>query len=255
MDSALFDLNGSVALVTGGNGGIGLAIADAFAGAGADIAIWGRNPEKSRSALEQLKPHGRRAVAFQVDVTDGEQLETGFRQVEEELGSVSILVNNAGINSPRAPILEIDVTQWNRVLQTNLTAPLLLSQLAGRSMVERKAGKIINISSVGSLLPGIPTDYRASKLALNFLTKSLAIELGPHNIQVNAILPGVIETDMAQGPLQLGLNAILERTPAGRLGTPEEIASVALYLASGASNFTTGATIVVDGGITLGSAT
>jgi 2-dehydro-3-deoxy-D-gluconate 5-dehydrogenase len=257
MDNAIFDLTGSVALVTGGNGGIGLAISEAYAKAGGDVAIWGRNAEKNRSALEQLKQHGSNVMALQVDVTDQKQVEAGLRQVEQELGPISILVNNAGRHSPMTPILEIDVAQWNRVLETNLTAPLLLCQLAGRSMAQRKAGKIINISSVGALVPGVPTDYRLSKAGLNFLTKSLAIELGPHNVQVNAILPGVIQTDMAQqGPLlQRGLETFLERTPAGRLGTPEEIAHVALYLASGASNFTTGATIVVDGGITLGAAT
>lgn len=251
--SAMFDLSGSVAVVTGGNGGIGRGIALGLAEAGASVAIFGRNGEKNRRVLSELKAIGVRAIAVSVDVTNRAGLEPALTKVESELGGIDILVNNAGNVSLSGGVLNEKPEDWDNVIETQLNAVFLLSKLASRSMVSRQHGKIINIGSMYSFFgSGLIPSYSAAKGAIIQLTKSMAIELAPHNIQVNAIAPGWIETDMTAKVHTMPLNdEILARTPAGRWGQPEEIAGTAVCLASRASDFVTGTTIRVDGGYAI----
>ena len=253
---ASFDLAGRVALVTGGNGGIGRGIALGFAQAGAAVAIFGRNTAKNAEVLAALKSAGARAMALAVDVTDRTALEPAFRRVEAELGPVDILVNNAGIANLSGGILQETAESWDSVIETQLNAVFLLSKLAAASMATRKRGKIINLGSMYSYFGAGPIpSYSAAKGAIVQLTKSMAIELAPHGIQVNALAPGWIETDMTAPVRTEALKAmndeILARTPAGRWGQPSEIAGTAIFLASSASDFVTGETIRVDGGYAI----
>jgi 2-deoxy-D-gluconate 3-dehydrogenase len=250
---ALFDLTGRVAIVTGGNGGIGRGIALGLAETGAAVAILGRNEEKNRHVLAELKTIGVPSTAVRVDLTDRAALEPAFKRVESELGGVSILVNNAGNVSLSGGILNEKPEDWDNVIETHLNAAFLLSKLAAQSMLRLQGGKIINIGSMYSFFgSGIVPSYSAAKGAIVQLTKSMAIELAPHNIQVNAIAPGWIETDMTVPVHTMPLNdEVLSRTPAGRWGKPEEIAGTAVYLASRASDFVTGAIIRVDGGYSI----
>ncbi len=250
---ALFDLTGRVAVVTGGNGGIGRGIALGLAEAGAAIAIFGRNDEKNERVLSELKAIGVPSMAVKVDVTNRGGLEPAFGKVERELGGVSILVNNAGNASLSGGVLQEKPEDWDNVIETHLNAAFLLSKLAAGSMLRRRSGKIINIASIYSLFgSGLVPSYSAAKGAMIQLTKSMAIELAPHNIQVNAIAPGWFETEMTAPVRAMPMNdEILARTPAGRWGQPEELAGTAVYLASRASDFVTGTTVCVDGGYSI----
>jgi 2-deoxy-D-gluconate 3-dehydrogenase len=250
---ALFDLTGSVAVVTGGNGGIGRSIALGMAQAGAAVAVFGRSDEKNQRVLAELKTIGVPSLAMQVDVTDRAGLEPALEKVESQLGSVGILVNNAGNVSLSGGVLQETPEDWDSVIETQLNAVFLLSKLAAGSMVRQNGGKIINIGSMYSYFgSGLIPSYSAAKGAIVQLTKSMAIELAPHNIQVNAIAPGWIETDMTAPVKTMPLNdEILARTPVGRWGQAEEVAGTAVYLASKASGFVTGTTIRVDGGYAI----
>lgn len=249
----LFDLTGNVAIITGGNGGIGRSIAIGLAKAGASVAIFARNNEKNKKILSELEELGISAMVLNVDVTNRSALEPAIKKVEQELGPVSILVNNAGIKSISGGIINETEENWNRVIDTQLNAVFLLSKLVAKSMVENKRGKIINIGSMYSFFgSGRIPSYSAAKGAVIQLTKSMAIELAPHNIQVNAVVPGWIETDMTASIKTLPINdEIILRTPAGRWGQPDEIIGTAIYLASKASDFVTGETIRVDGGYAI----
>ena len=249
----LFDLTGNVAIITGGNGGIGRSIAIGLAKAGASVAIFARNNEKNKKILSELEELGISAMVLNVDVTDRSALEPAIKKVEQELGPVSILVNNAGIKSISGGIINETEENWNRVIDTQLNAVFLLSKLVAKLMVENKRGKIINIGSMYSFFgSGRIPSYSAAKGAVIQLTKSMAIELAPHNIQVNAVVPGWIETDMTASIKTLPINdEIILRTPAGRWGQPDEIIGTAIYLASKASDFVTGETIRVDGGYAI----
>jgi 2-deoxy-D-gluconate 3-dehydrogenase len=251
--SALFDLNGQVAVVTGGNRGIGRGIALGLAQAGAAVAVFGRNDEKNQQVLSELKAIGVPTIAVKADMTNRDALEPAFNTVESELGSVSILVNNAGNVSLSGGVLNERPEDWDCVIETQLNSVFLLSKLAARSMVSHKRGKIIDIGSMYSYFgSGLIPSYSAAKGAIVQLTKSMAIEFAAHNIQVNAIAPGWIETDMTAPVRSMPLNdEILARTPAGRWGQPDEIAGTAVYLASRASDFVTGTTIRVDGGYAI----
>jgi 2-deoxy-D-gluconate 3-dehydrogenase len=195
--SALFDLTGRVAVVTGGNGGIGRCIALGLAEAGAAVAVLGRNDEKNQRVLSELKAIGVPSVAVRIDVTNRAELEPALNRVENEIGSIGILVNNAGNVSLSGGVLREKSEDWDNVIETQLNAVFLLSKLAAGSMVSHGGGKIINIGSMYSFFgSGLAPSYSAAKGAIVQLTKSMAIELAPHNIQVNAIAPGWIETDM-----------------------------------------------------------
>ena len=248
----LFDLSGRVAAVTGGNRGIGRAIALGLAQAGAAVAVLARNEDNNRAALEELRKTARPAMALRLDVRSRAELQPAIEQVERTLGPLDILVNNAGIAVVKRA-LDADDKSWDRVIETNLTSVFLLSQIAGRSMARRRRGKIINLASEYSIFGArlIPS-YSASKGAVVQLTKSMAIDLAPDNIQVNAILPGWIDTDLT-APVKNTpqYEEIIMRTPAGRFGTPDEIAGAAIFLASAASNFVTGSVVVVDGGYSV----
>jgi 2-dehydro-3-deoxy-D-gluconate 5-dehydrogenase len=248
----MFDLTGHVAAVTGGNGGIGKGIALALAEAGAAVAILARNRGKNEAALAELRARQADAIALQLDVTQRTALAGALDVVADKLGAVDILVNNAGI-AVTGGALKLAAEDWDRVLETNLNSCFFLSQIAARSMAARKAGKIINIASEYSRFGNqIAPSYAASKGALIQLTKSMAIELAPYNVQVNAIVPGWIESDMT-APIKSRpfYNEVLLRTPAGRFGTPAECGGAAIFLASHASDFVTGATIFVDGGYAI----
>jgi 2-dehydro-3-deoxy-D-gluconate 5-dehydrogenase len=249
----LFDLTGRVAVVTGGNGGIGRGIALGLAEAGAAVAVWGRNDGKNQSVLSELKAIGVRSMGLVVDMTNRAGLEPAVNRVESELGSINILVNNAGVASLSGGVMNEKPEDWDRVIETQLNSVFLLSKLAAQSMMRQKSGKIINIASMYSFFgSGLVPSYSAAKGGIVQLTKSMAIEFAPHNIQVNAIAPGWIETDMTAPVRTTPMNdEIIARTPAGRWGQPEEVAGAAVYLASRASDFVTGDTIRVDGGYAI----
>ena len=251
--TGLFDLTGQVAVVTGGNGGLGRGIALGLAEAGAAVAVLGRNEEKSRAVLSELKALGIRSIAVTIDLTKRDEFEPAFQKVENELGSVDILVNNAGNVSLSGGVMNETPEAWDSVLATQLNAVFLLSRIAAKGLLSRKKGKIINIGSMYSFFgSGLIPSYSAAKGAIIQLTKSMAIEFAPNNIQVNAIAPGWFKTDMTAPVHAMPLNdEILLRTPAGRWGQPEELAGTAVFLASRASDFVTGTTVVVDGGYSI----
>jgi NAD(P)-dependent dehydrogenase (short-subunit alcohol dehydrogenase family) len=248
MAGCSFDLSGRVALVTGGNGGIGRAIALAFAEARASVAIIGRNEDKNRVALRELQDVGAPSLALRVDVGDRVQLGSAVENVERSLGPVSILVNNAGI-AMGGSLLTLDPVTWDNEIATNLTAPFLLSRYAAKSMIARRRGKIINICSASIAFGNVAApSYTVTKGALAQLTKCLAVELAPFNVQVNGIAPGWTVTEMTR-PLRPMLDEqVTAQTPAGRWAAPEDIAGTAVFLASSASDWVTGTVIFADGG-------
>ncbi len=248
----MFDLQGKVAAVTGGNGGIGRGIALGLAQAGASIAILARNEEKSRAVVQEINQHNVPVIAVPLDVTKRATLRPAMDEVEANLGPIDILVNNAGISIQRGT-LKLEAESWDRVIETNLNSVFLLSQIAAQSMVKRKRGKIINVASEYSRFgSGVVPSYSAAKGGVVQLTKSMAIELAHANIQVNAIVPGWIWTDMTIGIKGTPFyDEIITRTPAGRFGEPEEMAGTAVFLASDGSNFVTGTIVYVDGGFSV----
>jgi len=247
----LFDLHGRVAIVTGGNGGIGLAIARGLGLAGASVLIVGRNRLKNESAVGELAAAGCDAAACAADVADPRGAPALAAAAEKRWGRIDILVNNAGTNIRKRPE-DLELDEWRRVIDTNLTSAFLCAQAVYPDLRRAGGGKIINI---GSLLAtfGAPfaSAYGASKGGLVQLTKSLAAAWAADHIQVNAVLPGWIDTELSrQARAQVpGLSEhALARTPAGRWGTPDDLTGVAVFLASAASDFITGAAIPVDGG-------
>ena len=253
-DKSPFDLSGRVALVTGGNGGIGRAIALGLARAGAAVAVLARDVEKNQQVLAELKSIGVPALVSQLDVTDRAALAPAIDLVTRKLGAIEILVNNAGVAVLSGGVLNESVETWDTTVETNLNSCFQLSQIVAKAMVSRKSGgKIINLASMYSIFgSGLVPSYSASKGAVVQLTKSMAIELAPHNIQVNAIAPGWIETGMTKDVRDSPMNdLIVSRTPANRWGRPDELAGAAVFLASSASDFITGTTLPVDGGYSI----
>ena len=245
-----FDLSGRVAVVTGGNGGIGLGMARGLAAAGARIVVAGRNVQKSQQAVDRLQQEGAQALALPVNVTDEASVGELFEQCAALCGRIDILVNNAGTNIRRPP-QDCSASDWHTVVDANLTSTFLCSR-AAYPHLKRGGGKILNVGSMMSVFgaPYAPA-YAASKGGVVQLTKSLATAWAADNIQVNAILPGWIDTELTQAARRQvdGLNErVLARTPAGRWGKPDDLAGVAVFLCSAASDFITGATLAVDGG-------
>jgi 2-deoxy-D-gluconate 3-dehydrogenase len=251
----LFDLTGRVAIVTGGNGGIGLGIAQGLVEAGATVVVSGRNAEKSASAVAELnaKRDGA-AIAIECDVTVPEQITRLASQTVERLGGLQIMVNNAGIGIRKRPE-EYTLDEFMQVVNTNLTSVFLACQAAYWPMKKGGGGKIINIGSMASLfgLPYAPA-YAASKGGVVQLSRTLATAWAEANIQVNSILPGWIETDLTAGARRYNpeLEArVVYRTPAGRWGRPDDLAGTAVFLAAPASDYVTGTAIPVDGGYSI----
>ena len=251
MSSTMFDLSGKAAFITGGNGGIGKAIALGFAGAGADIAVAARNREKMDAAIAELEAAGARTLAVDCDVTDSASIEAAVNAAVDRFGGIDILVNNSG-TSFRAQPEEIPEDEWDRVLDTNLKGAWMVSKAAYPHLKSRGGGKVINIGSMFSVFGSeYASPYASSKGGVVQLTKSLAISWAKDNIQVNVILPGWIHTDMTASFLRMypeREEMIAERTPARRWGTPDELVGPALFLASAASDFVTGSSLAVDGG-------
>ncbi|WP_427911925.1 SDR family NAD(P)-dependent oxidoreductase [Ramlibacter sp. MMS24-I3-19] len=250
----MFDLAGKVALVTGGNGGIGLGMARGLAQAGAHVVIAGRNRAKSAAALRQLRDAGQQASEIAADVTDEAQVAALFAQVRDAHGRLDILVNNAG-TTVRRPPQDMTLDEWNLVMDTNLTSAFLCCRAAYPLMKAAGAGKIVNIGSILSIF-GAPYagPYCASKGGIVQYTRSIALAWAKDNIQANTVLPGWIDTELTESARAevAGLNdRVLARTPAARWGRPEDLAGIAVFLASRASDFVTGTAIPVDGGYAI----
>jgi 2-deoxy-D-gluconate 3-dehydrogenase len=250
----LFDLSGRVAVVTGGNGGIGLAMAKGLTDAGARVVIAARKRTKAEAALSMLRAGGAECLFVEVDVVSAGSCEAMTAETLERCGRLDILVNNAGVNIRRRP-QDLEEAEWRRVLDVNLTGAFLCAKAAHPAMKRQGGGKIINIGSIYSIL-GAPlvAAYAASKGGLTQLTKALAAAWAQDNIQVNAVLPGWIDTDLtevARAQIPELHEAVLARTPAGRWGQPEDLAGVTVFLAAPAADFVTGAAIVADGGYSM----
>ena len=250
----MFELNEKVAIVTGGNGGIGLGMAHGLAKAGAHVVIFGRNPEKNASAVHEIEEHNARASAHVVDVTNAPAIERAVKEVADRFGRLDILINNAGMNISTRPeaLREED---WHTVMDTNVTSAFLCSKICYPQFQKAGRGKILNCGSMYSIFGShFSTAYGASKGAMVQLTRSLATSWAADNIQVNCFLPGWINTDLtARGKKRMpDLNDnVLRRTPAGRWGEPSDLEGIAVFLASEASDFITGAAIPVDGGYSI----
>ena len=245
-----FDLRGKVAVVTGGNGGIGLGCATGLAKAGADIMIWARNEAKNKAATELLRGLGVRAQSVAVDVTDADAVLRAVEETTQSLGGIDIFIANAGTNIRKRPEV-LTVPEWDQIMEVNVTSVFHACKAIYPKMKLRGRGKIIVIGSLsGSLGFGISPAYAASKAAVDNLAKSLAVAWGPDNIQVNSILPGWTITDMTVQTRTIpSINEqILQRTPAGRWGTQDDYEGVAAFLASSASDYVTGVSIPIDGG-------
>ncbi len=247
----LFDLSGRLAVVTGGNGGIGLGMAHGLAAAGASIVVAARDPAKSEAALGSLAGHGAGNTFIRLDVADERSCRAMIEATLDRFGRLDILVNNAG-TSIRRPAETYSAGEWHSVLDTNLTGAFICAQAAHPVMKRGGGGKIINIGSMFAIFgAAYAVPYAASKGGLVQLTKSLAAAWAADNIQVNAVLPGWIDTQLTRDARRevAGLHErVLARTPAGRWGVPEDLAGIAVFLASAASDFVTGAAIPVDGG-------
>lgn len=250
----MFDLKGKVAIVTGGNGGIGLGLASGLAKAGARVVVAARNAEKSKSAVEDLKRLGSDALAIATDVSDEQSVAALVDETMRRCGRLDILINNAGIQI-RRPAQELQIEEWWHILNTNLTSCLLCCRSAYPHMKAGGGGKIINVGSILSFM-GAPLTpaYNASKGGILQLTRSLAVGWAPDKIHVNAVLPGFVATPHIGEMLKdvPGLQErVIGRTPVGRWGKPEDFEGIAVFLASSASDFMVGAGVVMDGGYSV----
>ena len=254
MTAGPFDLEGKVAIVTGGNGGIGLGMASGLAKAGASIMIAGRNRTKNEAAARTLEVLGIKAAWVEVDVTSEASCKAMVEATLDGFGRLDILVNNAGTNIRKRPE-EFSLAEWKTVMDTNLTSAFCACQAAYPAMVRAGGGKIVNIGSMMSIFgASFTAAYAASKGGIVQFTKALAIAWAPQNIQANAVLPGWIDTDLTRTARKQveGLHdRVLARTPAARWGVPEDLAGIAVFLASPASDFITGTAIPVDGGYSV----
>ena len=253
MSENLFDLHGKTALITGGNGGIGLGIAKGFAESGANIAIAGRNTTKTEEVVANFSERNTSAIGIEVDVADQESVQDMISNTLEAFGQIDILVNNAGIGIRNLPH-EYNLEDWNKVIDINLTGAFLCSKAVYPNMKTRGSGKIINIGSMTSIF-GLDwaVAYASSKGGIVQLTKTLAVSWAKDGIQANSILPGWIHTDLTQGikdNFQNRYDHILSRIPEGRWGEPGDLSGTAVFLASSASDYVTGVSIPVDGGYT-----
>jgi 2-dehydro-3-deoxy-D-gluconate 5-dehydrogenase len=250
----LFDLTGKVALVTGGNGGIGFGMASAIAGAGATLFIVGRNAEKNASAVKAIETAGGTAASTIADIRDEASCKAAVDECAKRFGTIDILVNNAGISIRKKPET-YTMAEWHAVVDTNLTASFMFSQMAHPLMKQNGRGKIINVGSMMSIF-GTPLSvpYAASKGGVVQMTRALATAWATDGIQVNAVLPGYIDTDltkMARTQVPNLNERVIDRTPAARWGLPDDFAGITVFLSSSASDFITGTAIPVDGGYSI----
>ncbi|MEH7308780.1 SDR family oxidoreductase [Neobacillus drentensis] len=248
----LFNLKGKTAIVTGGGRGLGEQIALAYAEAGANVVVCSRNEEACKEVSERLEKLGVRSLALQCDVSNYYDIQNVVQKTVEEFGTIDILVNNSGA-SWIAPALEMETDKWDRIMDINLKGVFLFSQAVGKVMVEQGSGKIINIASIfglGGQDPKIADSicYSTSKGAVINFTKDLSVKLAPYNVHVNAIAPGFFPTKMTKAGLDYLGEKVLERIPAGRIGSDFDIKGPALFLASKASDYVFGHVLAVDGG-------
>ena len=249
----LFDLSGRVAVITGGSIGLGRQMAEGLAEMGASLVLCARKKERCEQAAEELQRHGVRTLALGCDVKNADQVRAVVDAAISSFGRIDILINNAG-TSWGAPVEEMRLEHWNKVIETNLTGTFLFSQAVGKVMVPQRRGKVINIASVAGLRGASPEfqaiGYHASKGGVIAFTKDLACKWGVHNIQVNAIAPGWFPTNMSQVVIERNKEAFLSKIPLRRFGSDHDLKGAAVYLASDASDFVTGHVLVVDGGQT-----
>ncbi|PJD94020.1 MAG: 3-oxoacyl-[acyl-carrier-protein] reductase [Parachlamydia sp.] len=244
---------GTIALITGGNAGIGKAIAQQFALAGAQVIIFGTNAERGQSAIDEINTLTGKQTAwfYSVNVAQTAEVEAAVQQVLEKFGRVDILVNNAGITRDGL-LMKMSEEAWDEVMDINVKSCYNLCRALARSMIKARKGKIITISSVIGLTGNAgQVNYASSKAALIGFTKALAKELAPRNICVNCIAPGFIETRMTDAMTETQKKSILDSIPLGRMGVPEDVAHTALFLASSASDYMTGQVLVIDGGMVM----
>ena len=252
MKTSRFDLTGKVALITGGNGGIGFGMADALAEAGADVCIWGRSEEKNQKAETQLKEHGGRVLALRCDVTNEQQVTDCFNQTVKVLGKVDACFANAGTGQRGTPFHQMEIGEWREIFGINMEGVFFTFRAAVRHMVEKGiAGSLVATSSL-SAESGQPRGehYAATKAGLIAMTRALAVEYARHGIRANSIIPGWIETDMTSWVLQLDKvrEALIKRIPQRRFGQPADFGAIAVYFASDASEYHTGDSVIIDGG-------
>ena len=248
-----FDLSGKVAVVTGGNTGLGEAFAGALAEVGANVALAARTRERSEEVAAGISDSGGRAIAVDLDVKEPDQVERMLGEVTERLGPVDVLVNNAGVCYHR-PAAEVPREEWLDTFGVNVHGLWYCAQTVGKQMIERGSGVIVNIGSISAMIVNRPQwqpAYNASKAAVHQLTKSLAAEWAPHNVRVNALAPGYVKTAMAPVDEPQFRQHWIEDAPMQRYAMPEELGPSLVYLASEASSFMTGSVLVVDGGYTL----
>lgn len=247
----LFDLTGRVAIVSGGSIGLGRQMAEGLAEMGANLVLCARKKERCEQAAEELRALGVQALALACDVRDRAAIQAVVEATLASFGRIDILVNNAGV-SWAAPVEEMTLEQWDKVLSTNLTGTFLFCQAAGKAMLEQRSGKIINVASVAGL-GGASAElqaigYHASKGGVIAFTKDLACKWAPHNIQVNAIAPGWFPTHMSEWVIEHRKESLLPKIPLGRFGGDDDLKGAAVFLASAASAYVTGHVLVVDGG-------
>ncbi len=250
----LFDLRGRVALVTGGSIGLGRQISQGLAEMGSDVVLCARKIDRCQSAAKQLAELGVRTLPLECDVTNPESVQRATEEAVRHFGRIDILVNNAGV-SWGVPLEEMKLSEWNKVLNTNLTGTFLMTQSVGRVMIQQRCGSVINIASVAGM-EGAPSEiaqataYHASKGAVIAFTKDLACKWATHNIRVNAVAPGWFPTHMTDWVIGQKKDALLASIPMRRFGTDDDLKGVAAFLASEASSYVTGQLLVVDGGQT-----
>ncbi|HZD27013.1 MAG TPA: SDR family NAD(P)-dependent oxidoreductase [Alphaproteobacteria bacterium] len=248
-----FNLAGKVALVTGGNSGIGFGFADAIARAGGDVCIWGTNPEKNAAALEQLKAHGTRAAALQCDVGDEGQVEASMTETLKQFGRVDSCFANAGVSgrAEHRSFVEMSAEEWRRVMRVNLDGAFFTLRAAARHMMERgDGGRLVGTASLAAIEGAARGEhYAATKGGLISMMVSLSVEMARYGITANAVLPGWIETNMTERTFgwEKFANAVKPRIPARRWGTKEDFGGIAVYLASDASAYHSGDTFIIDG--------
>jgi NAD(P)-dependent dehydrogenase (short-subunit alcohol dehydrogenase family) len=249
----LFDLSGRVAIITGGSIGLGRQMAEGLAEMGANLALCARKKERCEQAAEELRLLGVKTLALGCDVKNPDQVQAVVGATVAQFGSIDILINNAG-TSWGAPVEEMRLEHWNKVIETNLTGTFLFSQAVGKVMVPQRDGKIVNIASVAGLRGAPPefqaSGYHASKGGVIAFTKDLACKWGIHNIQVNAIAPGWFPTHMSRVVIEQNKDAFLNKIPLRRFGNEHDLKGAAVFLSSDASDYVTGHVLVVDGGQT-----